>query len=272
MNEIGDELEDVGDQYKNLEGTKWAKAYDAGWKAALENKQAKSVARRFQTFKKSDEAAMLKKEVKELKKSLHDNIEVSDVPEDWKLSNNLKITVHNGDEIAQEAQDVAEVEEAIKDSRPVRNLGASLERWGKSKEVGHIKELDKKFMASKEGQELVQEWGDVFRELDKSVMHNDHGIYIDNDRMDYVADELEDVGNKYHDLEGSKWDKAYHKGWKAALENRQAKSVGRRWDSFIKSDEGQWWASEMNEFGESLDRNIEVSDVPDSWKKEMFLF
>ena len=64
-------------------------------------------------------------------------------------------------EIEAEFEDVKTVAEAIKDSRVVRNLGKSLERWGKSDEVEHLKELDKKFLASPEGKRLVAEWKDV---------------------------------------------------------------------------------------------------------------
>merc|ERR1711990_56716 len=256
-----------------LEHSEWADAYEAGWKAALSNRQAESVGRRFETFKHSDEAAKLKKQVKQFKQAIHDNVEVSDVPEEWQhASNNLRITVHNHEEIEAAGRDVEETERRIMDSRPVRNLGSSLERWGKSDEVAGLKKLDKKFWKSQDGQELAQEWGDVFRELDQTVMHNDNGIYIDNERMPYLSDELEDVGNKYHSMKDGKWDRAYKKAWGKALDNRQAHSVGRRWESFKASDEGQEWKGKMKTFGKTVERNVEVTDVPDSWKKDMFLF
>jgi len=48
-------------------------------------------------------------------------------------------------------------------------LGSSLERWGKSAEVEHLKELDKKFLASAEGKALVKEWKDFGEALKKHV-------------------------------------------------------------------------------------------------------
>lgn len=38
LNALSDELDDVADQYKSLDGSKWEKAYDAAWKKALSNK------------------------------------------------------------------------------------------------------------------------------------------------------------------------------------------------------------------------------------------
>lgn len=69
--------------------------------------------------------------------------------------NLLKVTVHNQEAIESEWTDVENTWNAVKDSRAVRNLGSSLKRWGNSKEVKALKKLDKKFIASPEGQELI---------------------------------------------------------------------------------------------------------------------
>lgn len=159
MDEISDELDDVADQYKKLEHSKWARAYDKGWDAALNNKQAASVGRRFETFKKSEEAHALGKELKELDQALKENVKVSDIPEDWKAEQNLlHIKINNQDDIEDEWDDVEETWDEIKDSRPVRNLGDSLEDWGTSQEIKDLKALDKKFLKSPRGQKLMKEW------------------------------------------------------------------------------------------------------------------
>merc|ERR1711990_536580 len=67
MPEIEDELDDVADQYENLEGGKWDKAYEYYGEKAFTNKEAESVYRRADRFKKSEEGQALKKEVKEFK-------------------------------------------------------------------------------------------------------------------------------------------------------------------------------------------------------------
>lgn len=71
---------------------------------------------------------------------------MSDVPEDWKTTNNLKVTVHNTKAIEKEWNDVEETWGKIKNSRPVRNLGSSVKRWTESDEVEDYMELEKKFM------------------------------------------------------------------------------------------------------------------------------
>ena len=73
---------------------------------------------------------------------------------------------------------------AIKNTRPVRNLQSSLERWAKSYEVAKLHELDKKFYASPEGKRLIQEWKDVGRVLEENIYENDTGIHIPNKALD----------------------------------------------------------------------------------------
>lgn len=70
--EINDELDDVADEYESTfaKGSKWSKAYEAGWKKALSNKRAQSVARRWKVFEKSAEWKALDKELHDLDKSL----------------------------------------------------------------------------------------------------------------------------------------------------------------------------------------------------------
>ena len=273
LHALEDELTDVAAEYKKLEGSEWDKAYHQAWGAALSNKQAKALERRAKTFKKSAEGQALGKEVKELGEALKTHVKVSDVPESWKKDMNmLKVTVHNKEAIEKEWTDVENVWGAIKDSRPVRNLGASLERWGESAEVQNLKALDKKFVASPEGQELVREWEDVFKSLDGAVYHNDSGFHIDNAALQTLEDELDDVADQYEDLEMSHWAKEYEAAWGAAVSNKQAKSLERRAKSFKKSAEGAALKKEMKEFGKSLKENVKVTDIPEHWKEDMTLF
>ena len=79
----------------------------------------------------------------------------------------IKISQKGQFAIAKEANDVSFVAHAIANSRPVRNLKGSLERWAESKEVADIKKLDEAFLASPEGKRLVQEWQDVGKVLEE---------------------------------------------------------------------------------------------------------
>lgn len=124
---------------------------------------------------------MLFKELGDLDHSIKKNVKVSDVPDDWKTTNNLKITVHNKDAIEKEWNDVEHTWGKIKGSRPVRNLGSSIKRWAHSDEVEDYVELEEKFLKTPRGKRMKQEWADVFKQLDKSVYHNKNGLYIDND-------------------------------------------------------------------------------------------
>lgn len=271
--EIEDEADDVEHQYKMLEGGPWHKAYDAAWDKATSNREAASVGRRWGRFEKSQEWGMLAKELHELDMSLKKNVKVSDVPEDWKKGQeDLKITVTNSNDIEDEWDDVEETWEDIEHSRPVRNLQGSLERWAHSPEIQHLKRLDEAFVKSPEGQRLVREWDDVFKTLDEVVYHNDDGIQIDNDEMPHLEDEIDDVIHEYEELDGGAWDRAYDKGWEAATHNKEFASVGRRAESFKKSKEGHMLGKEVHDFKMSIKKNVHVTDVPEEWKKDMFLF
>lgn len=79
---LSDELDDVKDQYDDLEGGKWDKAYEAAWKKATTSKEAGALGRRAKAFKMSKEGKMLKKEICELKKSIKKNVKISDVEKD----------------------------------------------------------------------------------------------------------------------------------------------------------------------------------------------
>lgn len=120
---------------------------------------------------------------------------------------------------------------------------------------------------------MKAEWADVFHQLDKSIYHNKNGLYIDNDEIDTLSDELDDVGDQYDQLQKTPWWGKFKTAEKAAFTNKEAHGVYRRADAFKKSAQGQALKKEMKEFKGTVKKNVEVTDVPESWKKgEMFLF
>ena len=201
------------------------------------------------------------------------NLKITDIPEDWKESTNmLKVTVKDSKPIEEAWDDVEKVGKAIQNSRPVRNLKSSLERWGGSDEVKTVAETEKAFMKTKQGKKMVQEWEDVFKTLDETVYHNKKGLYIDNDHVDDLSDELDDVEDEYKKLAKSPWGSKLKKVYTDAFTNKEWKSVGRRGEAFEKSKEGQALKVELDDFGKALKENVKVTDVPEEWKKDMFLF
>jgi hypothetical protein len=166
---------------------------------------------------------MLGKELHDLDVAIKTNLKVSDIPEDWKMQQNLlKVDIHNQGDIEDEWNDVESTWDEIKDSRPVRNMGKSLKRWGESQEVDDLKALDEKFQASPMGQKLKKEWTDVFEELDGAVYHNAKGVHIDNDALEEATEELEDVEKVYKKLEKTHWNKDFHTAFEKAFTNKEA--------------------------------------------------
>jgi len=277
MDDIEDEFDDVMDQYKSLEGSKWDKAYHKGWEAATTSEEAESVARRWKKFEHSKEAKKLGASLKNLDETLKENVKVSDVPKKWKegMGSLLHVRVNNKEDIADEWRDVEEVWDEIDDSKVVRNLGDSLHEWGHSDEIENIKALDKKFLKTKRGKKMAAAWGSVFKKLnqiEKETFTNDEELYINNKHLDQLTDRMEDLGDEYESLEKSKWGKIYKEAYHKAFTNDEAKSVKRRAKTFKHSKEGKALKSELEDFGKSLKENVEVTDVPERWKKDMFLF
>lgn len=119
---------------------------------------------------------------------------------------------------------------------------------------------------------MRREWEDVFHALDEVVDETPNGISIDNTRMPLLEDEIHDVGQEYEELARTPWQGRFERSGEAAVTNRQAQSVHRRAESFKQSPEGQSLKRSVRRFGETLDRNVEVSDIPASWQQDMFLF
>lgn len=265
LQEAGDELDDVGYQYKKLEKSKWAPKYDKAFKDVTTNKEFGSVKRRAEQFKHSKPGQALKKEMIELKHAIKNNVKVTDIPKDWqKQTNMLKIEVSKEGQakIEKEANEVGQTFDKVKDSRPFRNMGSSLERWADSAEVDHLKELDKKFLASPEGKRLVAEWTDFGEALKKSIKETPNGIHISNSKLDMIGDEADDVAYEYKKLEHSPWAKAYEAGWKAALHNKEAQAVERRAETFEKSAEWKVLEKELKELDLAIKQNLKITDIP----------
>ena len=274
MDELSDELNDVVHEYEDLEGSKWDKAWTAGWEAAFKTKQAAQVGRRMKSLRKSEEGQALHKEVVEFKNKVHEHVKVSDVPDHWKDSADLlKISISKEGQAAieKEMNDVGMTADQIKDSRAVRNFGNSLERWGMTEEVKAIEELDKKFLASREGKELMMEWEDFGHALKEHVKETKDGIHIDNKGFEIIEDEADDIEHEYKMLHGSKWDKAYQEVWEKALSTKEAKSVGRRFETFSKSDEWKMLEKELKDLDLALQTHVKVTDLPEDMQAEIAL-
>ena len=182
----------------------------------------------------------------------------------------LKIRVSKAglDAIDKEANDIREKMIAIKDARSTRNLKNSLEKFAMTKEIANIKKIDKAFLASPEGKKLVHEWMDVGHVLEENLYKNKQGVHFPNEKMDELSDELNDVVHEYEDLEGSKWDKAYEAGWKAAFESKHGQQFVRRVKTFRASPEGVALHKEIVDLKNAIKTHVKVTDLPDHWKDE----
>ena len=148
-------------------------------------------------------------------------------------------------------------------------MKSSLERWALSPEVQSIKGLNKRFWASKEGQELKAEIRDFAESLKEHVKKTPRGIHIDHEGYQIIEDEADDVEYEYKTIGNSKWAKEYDMAFEKAFTNKQAASVDRRFKTFTKSDEFKMLAKELKDLDMALKKHVKVTDVP---KDDMYPF
>merc|ERR1711998_444185 len=174
-------------------------------------------------------------------------------------------------EIEKEFNDIHVVAKKVKMAKSVRNMKNSLQRWAKSDEVAELGKLDKAFWASPEGKELFAEMKDFHDALKSHVKKTPQGIHIDQAGMHVIEDEADDIEHEYKMLHGSKWEKAYDAAWAKATSSPEAKSVGRRFETFSKSAEFKALAKELKELHDALKTHVKVTDLPEDMD-DMFLF
>ena len=220
-------------------------------------------------FKRSPQGKAFRKEMKELKHAIKDELEVTDIPEDWKHNADLlkiEVSDHGQEVINQEWEEVMNVGKAIKHSKPVKRVGRALEDWAETKEVQALKKLDQAFLQSKEGKELMEEWKEFGEALKKHVQETPNGIHIDDEGIEAIEEEAEDLDREYSALEHSHWAKKYDAAWKAALETQEAHVLGHEVDAFGHSKEWKALEKELKDLDAALQKHVEVSDVPEHWK------
>lgn len=160
----------------------------------------------------------------------------------------------------------------IEDSEPVQRLGNSLHELGETAEAKQLKELDDRFGASKEGQELEEEIDEFFGELEKHIKETPNGIHIDNEAFEDIEDEADDIEEEFKKLEKTHWAQDYDVAFHNLGNTKEAHNVGGSVEHFKKSNEGQALHKELEDLDQALDEHVKISDVPEEWKEDMFLF
>merc|ERR550537_1814430 len=124
-------------------------------------------------------------------------------------------------------------------------------------------------MQSEEGQELMYEWIEFGEALQKVIEPTPNGIHIHNDHMDEIEGHVDDIADEYRDLHHSKWRKKFEHAWGNALNNEEFGVVKEKLHKFHGSEERQLLEEEIKDVFEALDENVEVSDIPEHWKREI---
>lgn len=90
--------------------------------------------------------------------------------------------------------------------------------------------------------------------------------------MEDIEDEADDIEREFKKLEKSHWAQKYDRAFHALGETDEAHEVEASLHHFKHSAEGQALGKEIHELGDALDKHVKVSDVPEEWKEDMFLF
>merc|ERR1712196_456188 len=102
-----------------------------------------------------------------------------------------------------------------------------------------------------------------------AVEPTENGFHIHNSKFDALEDQMDDIKEDYEDLEGSKWDHAYHDAFEAAFTSDEAHELGEALEDFKESDEGELLHDSVEDFFETVHDNVHVSDVPEEWMEEL---
>jgi len=84
FDDLEDKVDDIKEDYEDLEHTHWHHDFQKAFHGAFNNDEAKGLHGALKKFKHSGEGHKLGKALHNLGETIHDNVHVSDIPEEWK--------------------------------------------------------------------------------------------------------------------------------------------------------------------------------------------
>lgn len=107
----------------------------------------------------------------------------------------------------------------------------SMEKLAASKKVKSLDQLNKKFLSSPDGKQLVKEVKEVKDTIKKSSIGQEKlgSIHLSDKEFDDIADEVEDVAEVFKKLEKSHWANVYDRALTSVGKSEQAHRVRKDW-------------------------------------------
>jgi hypothetical protein len=99
FDDLEDKVDDIKEDYEDLEKTHWAPEFDKAFHGAFENDEAHALEGALKKFKHSPQGHKLGKSLHNLGETIHDNVHVSDIPEEWMEDMNGEMSLY-GDRLA----------------------------------------------------------------------------------------------------------------------------------------------------------------------------
>ena len=174
--------------------------------------------------------------------------------------------------IEDELEDIEETMKKIENSEPVNKVKVSLKELAETDEAEALGKLDEEFQKSPEGQALEKEIDEFFGALDEHITETDNGIHIDNEAFEIIEDEADDIDAQFKKLEKTHWAKDYESAIENVWRTEEGNNLEESVDDFERSEEGKMLEKEFEDLDEALKEHVKVSDVPEDWKDDMFLF
>lgn len=162
---------------------------------------------------------------------------------------------------------VEEMEWNDKNSKKWKGVKKAFRGWGDSDEVHVLEELDEKFMKSRRGKRMANEFDEFTSELEAAIEETENGIHIRNDAIDDISDELDDFQDEVKSFEKSKWGKAYKHAWEDAMGNKEARAIEKKFDTFMKSKRGIRLQKELEDVHDAIEKHVKVTDLPKRWEE-----
>lgn len=90
--------------------------------------------------------------------------------------------------------------------------------------------------------------------------------------MDDIEDEADDIEEEFKKLEKSHWAQKYDVAFHNLGKTQEAHQVGAAFEHFEESPEGEALGKELHDLDMALKKHVKVTDIPEEWKEDMFLF
>mmetsp|Transcript_5699 Transcript_5699/g.9036 ORF Transcript_5699/g.9036 Transcript_5699/m.9036 type:complete len:225 (-) Transcript_5699:8-682(-) len=165
-------------------------------------------------------------------------------------------------EVATQWEDVVVEYRKFQMSKSAHKITEDLEAWSRSPEFKAYQKVNNDFVQSKEGKRFSEEVFEAIQEIDQDTHTIPNGIEVDNEGLDRIVDELADIDAEYFKMVYNGWGEKFDDAWDEAAANKNFKDALKEAVEWGQTEDAEDFGEELEEFSDSLDKNLKISDRP----------